>query len=97
MFHGTTPTDKAERKLFTNVDSILFIKSQFKITKDFFNGLIRAMLINVNCNNVKDRQHRSRGGCTFSFIVHELNRVEYCTIYQMKATIFLYPLILNSK
>ena len=52
MFHGTTPTDKAERKLFTNVDSMLFNKSQFKITKDLFNGLIRAMLINVNCNNV---------------------------------------------
>ena len=45
----------------------------------------------------KDRQHRSRGGFAFSFIVQELSEVEYCTIYQMKATIFLYPFILNNK
>ena len=45
----------------------------------------------------KDRQHRRRGGCTFSFIVHELNGVEYCSIYQMKDIIFLYTLVLNSE
>ena len=46
---------------------------------------------------LKDRQHRSRGGFAFALIVHEPKGVEYRAIYQMKGTIFLYPLIPYTK
>ena len=46
---------------------------------------------------LKDRQHRSRGCCAFSLIVHKPKGVGYHTIYQMKAPICLYPLILIGK
>ena len=46
---------------------------------------------------VKDRQHRSRGGLAFSFITQEPKGIKYRVIYQMKAYIFLYPMILVKK
>ena len=45
----------------------------------------------------KDRQHRSRGGFTFSYIVYKPKGLECRTICQINALIFLNPLILNGK
>ena len=44
----------------------------------------------------KDRQHRSKGGMGFLFIAHQPKGVEYCVIYQTKARIFVYSLMLSS-
>ena len=47
--------------------------------------------------NLKDRQHRTRGGIGFSFITHKPRGAEYHVIYQMKAMIFVYALVLSNK
>ena len=46
---------------------------------------------------LKDRQHRTRGGTGFSFITHKPRGAEYHVIYQMKAMIFVYALVLSNK
>ena len=48
-----------------------------------------------NLNAVKDRQHRTRGGIGFSYITHKPRGAEYHVIYQMKAMIFVYALVLS--
>ena len=46
---------------------------------------------------LKDRQHRSRGGIGISFITHKGKGSEYRVIYQTKARLFLYPLIVSDE
>ena len=60
-------------------------------------GKLGRAVLHILFPYIKDRQHRSRGGLVFFYIVHGPKGVEYRTIYQMKATISLYPLILDTK
>ena len=65
---------------------------------DFVRGdfvLSPSRLVQIG-NNLKDRQHRSRGGSDFPFINHEPNGVECRVIYQMKGNIYLYIMILSN-
>ena len=44
----------------------------------------------------KDRQHRSRGGISVSFVTHKVKGSEGCAIDQSKARIISYRMILSN-
>ena len=65
-------------------------QSMKMVTRDLYNTGTDMPL-------VKNRQYRSRGGPGFSLILHKPKGVKCVNVYEIKANIFPYPLILHIK